>query len=214
MSIDFKWDQKLFDAILVDYLRVTKKDVASVLNKKALSVAYGSMYNTQKAKLSKIRAYKTKKFKRKDRKQRGLMMAAMLQNRMKAKNRPGLNREDMADMMKRVYNARAKSIAFIKSGWLHAIKKMSTMVPDKKGIVSDEMPNPTSRRLGNAIAASENSLSAQIENAAIAKHDKKNALEKYGTDGLNKGFAKEALSMQGHIESVMAKRANEFNKML
>lgn len=203
----FEWEQKRFNEALAEYMTWTKKGMAEVLNQKGLYIARGALYSTPKAKKSQITAFTRKKFRRDYRKGWGLMMGAMINKRAAKKGQKGYTGAAMATAMKQVYNARVRSIAFIKAGWIDAIKTLSPVSGTQVGAPPVDInlgAGAAARRLGSAIAANPESLRVMIENSANAKHDKKDALIRYGNAALERAFRNETASTELYIERKMA----------
>jgi len=124
-------------------------------------------------------------------------LAALIINARRGKaGEKGLWGPAMAEAINQMLAARMKSIAFLKSGWIPAIKYLEKLVKKKAGA-----PRMESRvaQIGKAkgsakVEGSGFHAKAIIENAASAKRDKKDALDKFGMPALQRAFDFETLS--------------------
>jgi hypothetical protein len=225
------WDQSKFEEVLGRYLAETSKSMPEAINQKAYFVARKALWFTKKVERSQIRGElgrnvtirRTTASGRVVRR-RGLELAPSRANEKislakmilaKRYRKRGDWPKDATEWEKRIralIGVRERSTAFLKSGWLQAIKFLAGFVTSKSGAPVDSSAVNYGSNKGSAIAATEaNGNIATIVNAAIARHDKKNSLQKYGAKALDLAFYDETQSMIEYLEQKMAKgtaRAN------
>lgn len=212
---DSGWDQSRFDFILNEYLEVTSRDVTTALNTKAYYIARRALWNTHKASSKEVRDLKKKTT---DHRQRspstgGLLIGAMVSKRL-GKGQ-GLYGSQMKSQIGAILAARLKSVAFLKSGWLPAIQGLEALAeaPGRGGPL-DRSAKQHGHPHGYFQAATAGRMVATIVNSAIAKHDKKDALGKYGTRALQAAFDQEADSMVQYISDKLEGRTKTANAHL
>jgi len=212
------WDQSRFDSVLTEYVKVTSRTFAQACNTKAFYVARRALYYTPKTSKETIQAELRKGVKVTTPKGlvREVPLAALILN-ARAEEGGGLQGGEMRKAVRKLELARLRSIAYLKSGWIPAIRHLA----DK---ASRESPPPTdraARQFGSnkgyakPAVASLTSTFAQIVNSAQAKHThKKDALERIGARGLERGFQDEAASMEEYLEKKAAIDAAKANAAL
>ncbi len=129
----------------------------------------------------------------------------------------GLYGREMRDAIKFLIGIRKRSIGFIASGWLGAIKRLAPYA-DKIG-GADSGTDATIKRLGaykgTATPAKEGKVMVcTIINNALAKHDKHNSLARHGGKGLELAFAHETASMIEYLRKKMKPDAANANRAL
>lgn len=204
------WDQSKFDATLRQYIAVSGKEVVDVLNSKAYFVARKALWFTKKAAPKNITALRTAATE-----SGGLLVGAMINRRLGAKSLPGLYGKDMRQAINLLIASRRRSIAFLKSGWIPAIRGLDPKAKDKHmaaprvgGVKQIGVPK------GRFKAASESSMTARIVNSAQARSDTKSALEKIGGPALNRAFDDEAASMMAYMNRKLERHAQAANAKL
>ncbi len=221
------WDQSKFDELLGLTLVVSKRSVADAINTAAYYVARKAIWFTPKASPSSIAQLRTMRelkikggynvFGKRTGAGGGSRMApivaAMINARLGQKLYPGLYGSQMKRAVNDLIKARGKSIAFIKSGWIHARDALKPLAVVKGGSLPPDDPDAykSSGTKGHAVTARPDAdlIFATIENATVAKHDKTNALQKYGSIGLQKAFDDEAQSMKKYLESHWTEQASD-----
>lgn len=229
-------DRREFDQTLRLYARYSKRDPATICNTKGFFIARRAVLETKKASKAKIardlrEGIKTGRVNFSAGKnavwggtllsqinsgvimERGAPLAALIINKRRSdKGQPGLYGDAMKRAIASLIAVRKRSVAFLKSGWLPAIKTLEPLA-QKRG--APRSPGRDVQIVGKpkgyAIPAKEGFVAvSEIVNQAIAKHDRKDALQKYGGPALEKAFRFEMASMRQYIERKMretAKRA-------
>lgn len=204
------WQQDVFDRELDRYIAASSKELPTILNSKAYFVARKALWFTDKAAAVKIRRLEKMKGRN-----GGHLVGSIINKRRKAKGENGLYGKEMKVEVDRLIAARLRSVAFLKSGWIPAIRFLDPKAQDK------QLAGPTvrgatqyGRPKGTASAATEAVLSCVIQNLAQAKSDRINALTTIGGRGLNRAFLDEAASMVEYVEKKMKKHADEANRRL
>jgi hypothetical protein len=235
----FTWDQSRFQASLERYLQVSKKTFQSIINSKAFFVARQAIWFTRKAETARVKSglgqvisvNRLSTSGKKVVKRREAVLRAgsqhdaplavlILQKRMatagksspfKGRSRSA-GRRLMDKLVKKMLGARLRSIAFIKSGWLPAVKILAPFA-DRRGAPGLDS---SAREFGRAKGTAEPARSsfnpvAKIMNLASARHDKKNALIRYGSQGMQRALDGEAASMDRYVEERTKPDADVFN---
>jgi hypothetical protein len=236
MATDSKWDQKVFDRVLDQYLKITSRDTTTAVNTKAFYIARGATRNTFKAGKSRIQAelVKTVEVQRTSksgktsvRKTRELvrgskvdapLAALIIQSRLKRAGKDGLHGVAMKTAITALINARKRSNAFLASGWLDAIKTLAPLaapIGKKPAMASASEMKRYGKAKGSATPAVPGPQAvAQIVNTAISKRDDKGALQKFGAPGLSKAFEDEVNSMIDYIMDRMQPAERQANRAL
>lgn len=221
-----------FQATLRRYALVSKRTIPEICNKKALFIARGALWHTKKANKEAIRqellalAYiqktaasgKTRKFLKKSASVAGAPIAALLINWKRGQQgRAGLYGEAMKEAVKRFIGARTRTIAFIKSGWVPAIKTLSPLVKNKSGAKPLDpqarvygkpkgSAKPATAGLWRVAAIIENAIGAYGGGKEQTHHQR--ALDEIGEPALEQAFADETKSMQDEIEKRLREAAD------
>jgi hypothetical protein len=229
------WDQTKFDAALEEYLKVTSRTAVDALNTKAYFIARKALWYTEKAKPSNIqgtlgRLVTTRHTTRSGRtvNRRGLELTAardhdaplaalIINKRRGLAHKPGLSGRAMDAAIRELIQSRLRSIAFLKSGWLTAIRLLANFVPSKQG---EPVVDTAARQYGNPKGEAQAAVHGQtlavaiIINGAIARHDKKDALTTFGARALDLAFYDETQSMLQYIEDKLKKDTEKANRAL
>lgn len=235
VSVTFTIHHDEFDRTLEEYFNHTKRTVAEALNEKAFFISRGAALYTHKASEGGIRTLfgqsvvlNKKKRGVGFRKTRNLslfsaqadtinapLLAAIINKRRGKRGLPGLTGRAMLIEMNRVFNARIRSIAFIKSGWIPAIKHFEKFSKYKRNAPPmDNAAKIVGAGKGGAVEATENAPIASLWNdVGIGKRNKGRleAVKRYGEEGLRKAFDAEVASMNEYIERKMNPDAERFN---
>jgi hypothetical protein len=218
-----------FDSTFKRYLAHTKRALQVAINTKAYFVARKAVWFTDKAEKGKIRSALTETIQVASKRKPGTVrnrrvlrkardydapLAAVIINARRGRTgKKGLFGADMKVAIRDMLAARLRSVAYIKSGWLPAIRALAK-VSEKRGQPSIDT---SAKQVGNAKGAGipaggDGKLSiARIINEAWAKHDTKNSLERVGGRGLQRAFNDETASMSQYIADKMNPAAKEFN---
>jgi hypothetical protein len=239
---DSQWDQRLFDTSLKEYMKVSARTFAEIINTKGYYVARKALWFTRKAEPGAIRGslgslsrstIKGPHGRRKTVTRLNLagyspgqknMLAPLavliVQARARNAGHPspwaGKSREAgeaaMTAAIRNLIVARIRSISFLKSGWLPAIKEFAPLVKDKAGL-----PPASARQVGKpkgkGIPASAGFICrASIENfARTIKDPRFSALTRHGAPALQRAFDDEAASMWEYVKGKMEPDATAFN---
>lgn len=216
-GVQFKIDAKEFTDTLNRYRTLSKRDPKTICDTKAFFIARRATLETMKASkqsitgdLGKIirvkkepvalRLKTVRRFTRWGLEYQAPLAALIINARRGRAGKPGLFGAAMTEAIHNMIAARLKSIAFIKSGWIPAIK---TLMPfaDKKGAPRQDKAEQLGRPRGYARPAASNwKASAVLVNTASTTRDQKQALLKYGGPGLQRAFDAETASMRQYME--------------
>lgn len=222
--MDSGFEQTQFNNVLKQYLQWTKRTLSEVLNSKAYFVARKALWHTHKADPAVIRdslnqfvsTSRTTKSGR-DVRSDAPRAALIINARRGARGEPGLYGSEMARGVRQLIATRVKSVAFIKSGWIPAIRILGTFARDKGGAAPvDRSAKVYGAEKGAAYPAVEGEqMTSRIVNSATGRSGSGyKALDKYGGAGLELAFYDEAGSMQDYIERKMAEDAARANAQL
>lgn len=220
------WNQSKFDAALTAKIERSKSTAAQVINRAAYFVARKALWYTKTANAGQIRTdlNRTITVNRSTESGRSesieAPLAAIIINaRRGAKGQPGLEGSEMRDAVRRFIAARVRSVGFIRAGWIPAIKALDPKVVDRQGAAPFPAEANRSRwsakQIGDARPAQVGEFPvAIIENAAIASHDKQNALQRYGSRALDMAFYDEERSIMEYLEKQEQKDFERTNAQL
>ncbi len=242
MSFSLKWEQAKFNTVLKAYLVATTRTVERAVNTKAFYIARAATRFTLRTGKEKI-AYElgitTLRVQKTSKKGKLYMRKAVMLTQATTSDAPlaaliinarlgagksfrgvsgrGLWGREMRDAIKYLIGTRKRSIGFIASGWLGAIKRLAPYA-DKIG-GADSGTDETIKRLGaykgGATPAKEGKVMiATIINNALAKHDKHNSLARHGGKGLELAFAHETKSMLTYLANKMKPDTDKANRRL
>lgn len=233
------WDQSVFQATLEKYLKVTSRTLQTAINTKAYYIARQAIWYTDKADVTRVKTglgqvvsvNRLTKSGKKIVKRRELVLrigkqdapiaALIIQKRMAAKGERSpfygksraAGRALMMRMIKQLLAARLKSIAFIKSGWLPAVKALAPFAERRGQPPIDTSAKQIGQAKGDARPALNNfNPVAQIINLASARRDGRGALVRVGSAGLARAYNGETASMVDYIDSHMKPDSEEFNR--
>jgi len=232
-SINLKIDDREFQQTLREYVMVSKRTIPEIVNTKAYYIVRRAIYETPKADkmvigkslAGLIYAYKDTKggarrmLKTVTRYGRWnqatqVPLAALLVNWKRGQmGKAGLYGQNMAAAVKGFIASRQRSVAFIRSGWLPALRILAPFVKNKAGAAPlDSETKQYGRARGRATPASEGfHVSATIVNAigegAKDADAKAAALDKYAQPALQRAFDAEEASMRQYMEDELRKSA-------
>lgn len=231
-TVKLKVDSSEFTATLRQYTALSRRTPAKVCNKKAYYIVRRAIWYTHKTEYNKLAAEigpMAREFRIENgRVIRGRKMwarnwskeycppaLALIINWRRGKRKwKGYYGKDMAAAIKKVWGARARSIAYIKSGWITARDKFKELAGGGRGLPPSEGakvggPKQIGRPKGRASPAIEGKWKAKAEfvNTATTKRDHKQALFTYGTPALARAFREETESMRQWIEEELRKAA-------
>jgi len=226
------FDTREFDRALKEYVKLSSRDEAEILNRKALRIAHGALANTKKAERSAIedlglrtasvKEYTSEKTKKKKVKRKfdfaeNEAIGKYLGARSKAGRSSGQsfeNRKAIAKAARKWIAAKLRSIGFLRSGWIVSIKKLSSLVGEAYQRPADVVSR--SANLGQCTPAKPGpNPFALIENNAtlgVRWNDSKARAkgQELATEGLRKAFHAETQAMQKYIADKLQKTANKF----
>jgi hypothetical protein len=206
----FKLNTREFQQTLKKYRGFTRRDVPEIVNTKAFFIARAAVVYTPKADSSKVRAFFGKDTKK--------IVGMIINKRRGQRGQKGLYGKAMEEAQAMMKAARLRSVAFIKSGWLPAIKTLEKLTHYRRGVQRSEMGAATGRvhqigaAKGKVVTAKEGGFSAKaiITNLANARHDESgDALENFGGPALQKAIDHETASMKEYIEMKFRDSAKE-----
>ena len=206
-NAQFKIDDREFKKTLDNYLKFTRRTIPEIVNTKAFFIARAAVVYTPKADSSKVRKFFSKSTQK--------IVGMIINKRRGERGEKGLYGDEMAEAQAMMKAARLRSVAFIKSGWLPAIKTLGKLIPSKSGAMRSEEGDATGRtkqvgqEKGKCSPAKGGGFLAKaiITNMANARHDTKDALMQFGGEALQKAIAHETLSMKVYIEDKLQKSA-------
>lgn len=220
-----------FDRTLKQYLEYSSLTLPQVLNEKAYFITTKAIYKTHKASKEEIGAlmgakYRTTWKRNANRKLKqakviwgtsgkywNLLGVKIILARLRKKGQKIPDKKELLDMAKKMVAARLRSIAFLRSGWIPAMKKFARF--SKYGRIKfgleDSGKQYGTAKGGGTAATKTSGLNAKVIfwNQAIAKRDHKDALNRYGTAGLEAAFQEETASMKEYIERKMKEGARK-----
>jgi len=209
------FDQAKFDSVLNEYMKWTSRTLEEALNSKAYMIARKALWFTKKADREDIKS----SLRRLGLSSRGTESprGALIINAARAKQGlPGLHGRAMAEAINALEAARLRSIGFLKSGWIPAIRILEGFAKDKGGAAPrDSAARVYGQEKGAAYPATADKLSAVIVNSVGTQgRDRNNVLERIGGPALDLAFYDEANSMQDYIEKKMNEDALKANESL
>ena len=191
-----------FQRTLQQYVQYSKRDRTTIVNTKAYYIARSALYWTAKAKKSDVRRWFTRATQ--------AIIGKIINKRRGERGEKGLYGEAMRQAQIEMRAKRLRAIAFLKSGWIPAIRRLEPLAErpgSARRIDPDALGKPGAQ--GSASPASGLLFTkAIIRNAAEARHSTTHdPLGKFGIPGLEKAVAEETKSMQGYIERKLRQRA-------
>jgi hypothetical protein len=236
-AVTFRINSTEFDAALRKYASLTKKVPAEICNKKAYFIVRRAIWHTHKADYQKmadqlgqvLRTVQSGKRAGRLTMKRGKgaskpspnpvnagapFLALIINARRGLKGLPGLYGKAMAKEFKRVFGARARSIAFIKSGWIAARDMFKSLSGGSRGLPPSEGqgiggPKQIGQPKGGASPAVANWWNARalFWNTASTKRDHVGALFTYGQPALEQAFSEETADTMREVERRLKQHA-------
>lgn len=192
-----------FNRTLVRYSQVSKREWPVIINTKAFYIARRAVVETPAVSAKEVRDF----IKRDD----GAIIGKIINKRRGKRGEKGLYGDEMAKMVATVRAARLRSRAFLKSGWLWAIKKLEPYA-EKAGAprIRGTKPKLIGAAKGDAVPARSGwRATAKIVNTVTAAWDKREGAEKYAVPALQRAFAFETQSMKEYMERKLKKLARK-----
>jgi hypothetical protein len=233
-SVKARWDQSRFNRTFKRYMQFSSRDAVTAINTKAYYIARKAVWFTHKADKGKVESAlgkyvalpsngKSKTQRKRIRLVKGTKhnapLAALIINKRRGKltegGKGGLYGKEMARAIREMLMARFRSIAYIKSGWLPAIKALAKFADKRNepGIDFDSKQIGNPKGSGTPANLNETGKTiATIINETWTKHDPGGAaMFKYGASGLQKAFNDEAGSMTQYIKDKLKAAEKDFN---
>lgn len=238
-----KVDTTNFERTLAEYMMYSRRTLVEAINEKAFFIARHAVHQTKKASERDIRTLFGQSIQLRP-KQRGsgwmrgkksqtstfntkgdrvdAPLFPVIINKRRGKGR-GLYGKAMQVAAQRAFNARIRSIAFIRSGWLPAIRHLEQFSKYKRG--APPVGGGDAREYGKPKGGAEEAKPGDVVAARIwndvgsqASRSKNVDMQKriaavvqWGSRGLNAAFALEVSSMNDYLERKMKVDADRFN---
>lgn len=223
MGATLKIDMGQFRKMFKEYSQVTKRDFSTALNTTGFYIARGAVHETYRADKAKVRAELNALIKNPSGKHKLVktangadapLVALLINARRGKRGEKGLTGAKMAKAVKSFIARRLRSIAFIASGGIPAIKAFEPYA-DKKGQAPrmDRAVRQYGKAKGSGTPAKPNTWTpfAKLVNSASANGDTKGALQQHYGTALTKSVAKEVRNMQAYMLSKMQQTARRFS---
>lgn len=221
MGATLKINTRDFRATLTEYRKVSRRDLATILNTKAFYIARGAVRNTVKADRNKIRADLNSPAYQVDLKGKNPtatdfppLAAAIINSRRGKAGLKGLYGADMRAAIRSLINARQRSRAFVASGFIAAIKKFFPLAERKSQAPrNDSTVKQYGQAKGSAVVATDASwkMLASITNTASGPRETRDALERYGGPALQQAVNDEVRSMKQYMLDKFSATAKKFS---
>lgn len=234
-AVNIRVNDREFRQTLRQYIQVSRRTIPEIVNSKAYFIARRAIYETPKANkltIGKSLSQLLMSFKATAKGGRMVLktvtrfgrlgqttqvpLAAILVNWQRGqRGKKGLYGEQMRAAVEHFILNRQRTIAFIRSGWLPAVKILAPYVPRKTGAAPlDPETKQRGRQKGSAVPAQEGfRVTARIENAIAAggknaEHHGE-AVNKYAIPALQRAFANEEKSMRQYMEDKLRDSAKK-----
>ena len=230
-AVQVKVNEREWRDTIRKYQRVSRRTSKEITDSKAYFIARGAIDETHKAnklaigkELSKVifdfkntatgsrRSLKTSTRFGRWGQTHQVPIAALLVNWKRGQmGKPGLFGEAMKQAVQHFIANRQRSVAFLRSGWLPALRILSPFVKSKAGAVPlDPETKRHGEGKGSATPASEGAKARTvIVNSVGESGHHSEAVEKYAVPGLQKSFDNEKKSMLEYIEDKLRAAAHE-----
>jgi hypothetical protein len=218
--IKFKVDDREFTATLRKYTQYSNRDIPTICNTKAFYIARRAVRETPMVKASQVRKQIRDLVVQKGRgvklkmsaKHKGVPIAALIVNKRQGKiGKPGFYGAEMTKAIEKLISGRIKGIAFLKSGWLWAIKALEPYAEKIGAPRTDNRAKAFGKPKGSGTPAKQGwRVAAKILNSVTAKWDKRDLAATKAEPALQRAFDAETQSMKVYIEKKQrqaAKRA-------
>jgi hypothetical protein len=215
-----KVDHTQFDRALTQYLKVSKKGLREILNRKAAIIASSASRNTKRADREKIQSdlgrfvtvqETTKKGTTRNRralqlntrKGHSAPLAELIINKRRARvGEKGLEGAELSAAVRKMIAGRLRSVSFLASGWLPAVRDLLPFIEQKSGLKVDRSARWYGRPKGAGFPAKLSIAPFAVIENRIAKAG---AGQRYIEAGLQKAVNDETRSMGEYIEKQLAK---------
>lgn len=197
-------DDRQFQKQMLVYLKTSKRTVAKGLNVKSYFIVKKALRMTRKADKKKI--------------QRHLAWNGKNANRLRRwalKHMPKLKTDaERKKFFKKMKSARVRSVGYLKSGWIPALKafgRITNQSKKSKGVTARGIAKGYGRWAKASIspkATFANSTGYKSGRGKGQKYSQQTALKKYGKPALGRAFQSEARSMKRYMEKKMQEATN------
>lgn len=216
MSAEVKVNSQDFNRVMELCLKHTERTYSQFVNSRAFFVAKKAMEETEKADADKIvfqlagnvrvklgvsRKTGQRTMKRQYDVLEGSLAARIINAKLKADGKKMIFGKEMMQAVKRMIGARLRAVAFIRSGWIYAIKTLAPLVGGGKGASIFGNARMTGAAKGYAKPASaalSSIVQCEIGNTALLQ-GKHSSPMKVGLKGLEKAMAREAQEALNHL---------------
>lgn len=207
-----------FQSVLKQVAAESSRTFPEVVNGQGLALASRAMRNTEKAEASQIShelGQTTQTTSNKGRTRFKWSFASnntlahrIVISRLRKAGQAIPSQADIDRIAKRMVAARRKASAFIKSGWIYAIRQLSRVVgyKDRRGQRGDRGARMTGQPKGSARPAQRTLsgiVACEITNTALISEDGSNPMP-VAERGLAKAFAESTADMKRHLEEKLS----------
>lgn len=221
--MSFRIDTREFDRVLRLYMQHSRRDWAQIINTKAYFIARRATATTKKADAREIRKLRDRavigtgiRFRKGKAKPvtirediSATRAAKILQAERRKAGEPPVSRKDLPQAVKRFIAGRLRSISYIKSGWIPAIRRLEPLADLASRPRQDTSAKQFGRPKGGATPARNLwRTMVQIFNEAWTRKQGDKGLRKYGRAGLQAAFDHELRSMREYVERKFLQRIN------
>lgn len=222
-----KSSQADFQNTLKRYLKVNRRTLPEALNEKAYFIAGGAIRNTHKADYERIKSEmgaflkpvigkRGKELKRKTLALQTDYWAQLATIIIVARLRKAGEKippaEELIKKALDMVRARIRSVGFIRSGWLPALRRLARFSKyGRTKFATGDLPKMTGEKKGGVSPATEsqgNFAKCIIWNSAGGLPKHKGALIRYGQPGLEKAVQDETASMKKYLEGKLRENAH------
>jgi hypothetical protein len=220
--MELQFDTSQFDAAMAEYIPTTERDLAEIVNKRALNVAFRAMRLTPKADRYRIaaevgeigrvlrvtkkgRLMRTSKRIYATRKGHSAPLAALIINKRRERaGLPGLQGKEMEAAIKRMVGARQRSAGFHKSGFIQPVRRLALATRNPVRVPFSEA-RQVGKPKGSAIPAVKS-----ISPTATIIAEAGQALKIAGP-AMQQALNDEATEMREHVARKLQQTANKYN---
>jgi hypothetical protein len=195
-------DMREFTSTLRKYSLLSSRDPKVICDTKAFYIARRATVETKSVTASEIREFIGR--------DGGETMGKIINKRRGARGEKGLYGKDMTKAIAVVKAARLRSRAFLKSGWLWAIKALEPFAEKRGAPRADRTAKLIGQAKGAAVPATQGwRVVSKIINTVTAAWDKREGADKIASPALQRAFDAETQSMKDYIERKLRSSAKE-----
>jgi hypothetical protein len=200
-AVKFTLNRREFDRTLRQYVELSKRDIPTIVNTKAFYIARRATVETPAVSAEEIR-----KFIGTD---GGAIMGKIINSRRGKRGEKGLYGKEMTKMIATVKAARLRSRAFLKSGWLWAVKQLEPFAEKRGAPRVDRKAKIIGKAKGRAEPAKQGfRVVAKIINTVTAKWDKRETAASKAEPVLQRAIDFETQSMKDYMERKLKESAH------